>query len=185
MTLPAWLGMIFLVSELLLTLTRRSRGSGVRQDRSTLRFIWVVIAASVAAGLWTADAFPRAAFSFPKGLGGLAVFLFAGGLALRWWAIVVLGRFFTVDVQVAPDHELVERGPFRLVRHPSYSGVLLAFVGFSLSLENWAAFVVIMVPVVAVFLHRIKVEEAALTAALGEPYRAYTRRTRRLLPFIY
>ena len=61
--------------------------------------------------------------------------LFVAGLILRWWAIITLGRFFTVDVTIEKDHELVERGPFRIVRHPSYTGVLLAFVGLALSLQ--------------------------------------------------
>ena len=59
------------------------------------------------------------------------VVLFVAGLILRWWAIIILGRFFTVDVTIEKDHELVERGPFRIVRHPSYTGVLLAFVGLA------------------------------------------------------
>ncbi|HEY4257482.1 MAG TPA: isoprenylcysteine carboxylmethyltransferase family protein [Candidatus Udaeobacter sp.] len=57
----------------------------------------------------------------------VGVVLFVTGLLLRWWAIITLGRFFTVDVTIEKDHELVERGPFRMLRHPSYTGVLLAF----------------------------------------------------------
>ena len=70
--------------------------------------------------------------------------LFAAGLLLRWWAIISLGRFFIVNVTIEKDHELVERGPFRIVRHPLYTGVLLAFVGYALSLGNWAALLVIL-----------------------------------------
>jgi protein-S-isoprenylcysteine O-methyltransferase Ste14 len=70
------------------------------------------------------------------------VVLFVAGLLLRWWAIITLGRFFTVDVTIEKDHELVERGPFRIVRHRSYTVVLLAFVGLALSLEPrcWSYF---------------------------------------------
>ena len=71
-------------------------------------------------------------------LAPLAVVLFVAGLILRWWAIITLGRFFTVDVTIEKDHELIQRGPFRVVRHPSYTGVLLAFVGVALSFRNWA-----------------------------------------------
>ncbi len=107
------------------------------------------------------------------------------GLGLRWWAIVTLGRFFTVDVQIAKDHHVVKRGPFRVVRHPSYTGVLMAFVGFAFSLANWAAMLVILVPIFVAFLRRMKVEEQALSDALGEEYVSYMRRTKRLVPFIY
>ena len=113
------------------------------------------------------------------------VALFLTGLLLRWWAIITLGRFFTVDVTIEPDHELVERGPFRRVRHPSYTGVLLAFVGLALTLGNWAAVLVILVPIGAAFIHRMNVEENALSDALGPQYSDYMRRTKRLVPFIY
>jgi protein-S-isoprenylcysteine O-methyltransferase len=114
-----------------------------------------------------------------------AVVLFVAGLILRWWAIIILGRFFTVDVTIEKDHELVERGPFRIVRHPSYAGVLLAFVGLALSLRNWAALVVILVPISAAFIHRMNVEENALSRALGPRYAEYMKRTKRLVPFVY
>lgn len=118
----------------------------------------------------------------PQHAQGVAI---VGGLALRWWAIVVLGRSFTVDVQIAPDHRLVESGPFRLVRHPSYTGVLLASFGFALSLCNWAALVIIMLPITAAFIRRMNVEEQALDAALGPTYADYIMRTKRLMPGFY
>jgi protein-S-isoprenylcysteine O-methyltransferase len=113
------------------------------------------------------------------------VVLFVAGLTLRWWAIITLGRFFTVDVVVEKDHEVVERGPFRVVRHPSYAGVLLAFVGFALTLRNWLALLVILLPIFGVFIRRMKVEEEALARALGPRYTDYMKRTKRLVPGVY
>jgi protein-S-isoprenylcysteine O-methyltransferase len=113
------------------------------------------------------------------------VALFVTGLLLRWWAIVTLGRFFTVDVTIELDHQLIDRGPFRVVRHPSYTGVLLAFVGLALTLGNWVALLVILVPIGAAFVHRMNVEENALSNALGREYTDYMRHTKRLVPFIY
>lgn len=182
---PQELGVVYLVSELLLTATHRSRGTGVRQDRSTLRMLWLVICASVVAGIYVAVRLKSAALPSPQTWRGLGLLLFVLGLALRWWAIVTLGRFFTVDVQIAQDHQLVERGPFRWVRHPSYTGVLLAFVGYAFSLANWAAFLIILLPISFAFIRRMNVEEEALSKALGEPYRSYMRRTKRLVPGIY
>jgi len=183
----AWeLGLIYLVSELLLTFTRRSRSkTGTKQDRSTLGMIWLVIAASITAGVFVAKNFRAAALPHGEMFGNMAVVLFVAGLILRWWAIITLGRFFTVDVTIEKDHELVERGPFRLVRHPSYTGVLLAFVGLALSLRNWAALLVILLPIGAAFIHRMNVEEDALLRALGPPYAEYIKRTKRLVPLIY
>ena len=182
---PQHLGMAYLISEVLLTITRRGRGTGVRQDRSTLRVLWFVILLSVAAGVYVASKVHSAALPNRELCQLLGLVLFVAGIAIRWWAIVALGRFFTVDVQIAQDHELVERGPFRVVRHPSYTGVLLAFVGFALSLANWAALLVILVPICIAFLRRMQVEEEALSNALGERYLAYMGRTKRLVPGIY
>lgn len=182
---PLQLGVVYLLSELLLTVTRRSRGDGVRQDRSTLRMLWIVILTSIAAAQLAAANWRGATFPHKPLVAVIGVVLFVAGLALRWWSIVTLGRFFTVDVTIAKDHELVDSGPYRLLRHPSYTGLLMAFLGFALRLGNWAALLVLLVPIFAAFFYRISVEEEALRVALGENYAAYSRRTKRLVPFIY
>ena len=186
MSLTLELGLIYLVSEILLTVTRRSRSKkGTKQDRSTLGIIWLVIAVSIAAGVLVTQNFRAAMLPHGRVLAFASVVLFAVGLILRWWAIITLGRFFTVDVTIEKDHQLVERGPFHVVRHPSYTGVLLAFVGFALSLRNWAALLVILLPIGTAFIHRMNVEEVALSRALGTRYSEYMKRTRRLVPFVY
>ena len=186
MVLSLQLGLVFLISELLLTVTRRSRSkTGTKQDRSTLGMIWLVIAVSITAGVFVARNFSAAALPYARIFVSAGVVLFVAGLILRWWAIITLGRFFTVDVTIERDHELVERGPFRFVRHPSYTGVLLAFIGFGLSLCNWAALLVILVPIGAAFIRRMNVEEDALSRALGSRYAEYVKRTKRLVPFVY
>jgi protein-S-isoprenylcysteine O-methyltransferase len=193
MSLSFRLGLVYFASELLLTITRRSRSkTGTKQDRSTLGMIWLVIALSIAAGIFVARSISLrrgvvGLFDFPESdwIPAVAVGLFAAGLVLRWWAIVTLGRFFTVDVVVEKDHEVVQRGPFRWVRHPSYTGVLLAFLGWAMTLWNWVAMAVVLVPIFIAFLRRMKVEEDALSRALGERYVEYMKRTKRLVPFVY
>jgi protein-S-isoprenylcysteine O-methyltransferase Ste14 len=186
MSLSLQLGLVYLISELLLTATRRSRSrTGAKQDRSTLRGVWIVILVSVAAAILVTKYCPAAALRDARKFAFAGVVLFVAGLFLRWWAIITLGRFFTMDVTIEKDHELVERGPFRMVRHPSYTGVLLAFVGFALTLGNWAALLVILLPITAAFVHRMNVEEDALSRALGPQYTDYMRRTKRLVPFVY
>ena len=192
MQLSLFLGLIYLASEILLTITRRGRSkTGEKQDKSTLGMLWMVIAVSIMAGIFVARSRSLRAvlwmFELPDGnwIPALAIGLFAMGLAVRWWAIVTLGRFFTVDVTIEKDHELVETGPFRVVRHPSYTGVLLAFLGWALTLRNWAAILVVLVPIFIAFVRRMNVEEEALRRALGEKYAAYMRRTKRLVPGLY
>ncbi|MFL6527850.1 MAG: methyltransferase family protein [Chthoniobacterales bacterium] len=183
---PALIGTAYFVSELLLSVTRRSRGEGfARQDQSTLRLIWIVIIASIVAGIYVARHWRGATLPHAVAFAWIGLVLFALGILLRWWSIVVLGRFFTVDVTIAADHEVVESGPYRWIRHPSYAGVLLAFVGFALTTGNWLALLVINIPILATFLHRMRVEERALINGIGEPYVDYMRRTKRLVPFVY
>jgi protein-S-isoprenylcysteine O-methyltransferase Ste14 len=97
----------------------------------------------------------------------------------------VLGRFFTYNVAVHAGQTVVEAGPYRYIRHPSYTGALITLVGVGLALGNWAALLAILVCTGIAYAYRISVEESALVAALGEPYKEYMRRTRRLVPFLF
>jgi protein-S-isoprenylcysteine O-methyltransferase len=107
------------------------------------------------------------------------------GLALRTWAILHLGRFFTVNVAVAADQRIVDTGPYRSVRHPSYTGLLLLAVGLGLCFGNFASFAVLVVPMIAMMQKRMRVEEEALAETMGNAYREYMGRTKRLIPGIY
>ena len=114
---------------------------------------------------------------------GLA--LMAVGIAVRLWAIVVLGRFFTVDVRLHADHAVVDRGPYRWVRHPAYTGLIVFFVGFGLALSNWASLAALTLLPTLGLLVRIHAEERALFAGLGEDYRRYAAGRRRLFPGVW
>ncbi|MEY2488177.1 MAG: hypothetical protein QOC70_119 [Verrucomicrobiota bacterium] len=180
---PAILGLAYCFSEVVLAVTHRSREKTVSKDANSLRVLWIVIMVCVwlsirAQGRWPEAVLPP--WSVPI---GVAVFI--GGMVLRWYSIIHLGRFFTVNVAIAADHQLVDTGPYRFVRHPSYTGALLAFIGFAMVLRNWASVLVISLPIAFAFLYRINVEERALVQALGERYRAYIKRTKRLVPFVY
>jgi protein-S-isoprenylcysteine O-methyltransferase len=121
--------------------------------------------------------------SVPLQFAGLLVL--AVGIAVRSTAIAQLGRFHTPNVAVRADHQLMKTGLYRYVRHPSYLGALIAFLGFSLGLGNWLSLVVIMGISIGVYLYRMHEEEAALSEAFGEAYRAYSRTTKRLIPGLF
>jgi protein-S-isoprenylcysteine O-methyltransferase len=87
-----------------------------------------------------------------------------------------------VDVAIQQGHSLVELGLYRFVRHPSYSGLLLAFLGLGLFFANWLSLVVLMVPITLAVINRIAKEERALLLALGPSYAGYCARTKRLFP---
>ena len=109
--------------------------------------------------------------------------MFIAGIALRD-SISYLGRFFTVDVAIAQGHELIESGPYRFIRHPSYTGALLAFLGFALTLGNWLASLCLLLPITAAFGESMSRNERC-TTPWEKMYGDYVRRTKRLLPFIY
>jgi len=107
------------------------------------------------------------------------------GLGLRQWAIAVLGRFFTLTVRVQSNHMIVESGPYRVIRHPSYTGLLLVVAGIALALQTWIGLLINLVVFAVVFGYRIYIEEKALRSVLGEQYVSYSRRTKRLIPYVF
>jgi len=180
------LGLIYVVSELGLAVKKRAKAGETRnQDRGSLGLLWIVIVSSVTLACSISYLLPAAGMGAAPTLRFLGTAVFAAGLAIRWYSIIHLGRFFTVNVAIATNHRLIDTGPYRFVRHPSYTGALMAFLGLALCLANWASLVVMVVPVFLVFLRRMHVEEGALLQALGDQYRGYMNRTKRLIPAVY
>ena len=180
------LGTVYFLSELGLQMFRRaSRAQAQGKDGGSSRLLWWAVGPTVGIAWWLAFAWPAARIGNILGAGIVGVALFIVGLALRWYSIFYLGRFFTVNVAIASDHRLIDTGPYRRIRHPSYTGALLEFLGLGLCLYNWASVLVLMGGTLLAFGYRIRVEEAALAQGLGEDYRGYMRRTKRLLPGVY
>ena len=107
------------------------------------------------------------------------------GVALRWYSAAILGKYFTFDVAIQGGQTLIEAGPYRYVRHPSYSGALLSLVGFGLALGNWAGLAAALSFLGCAYFYRIPIEEQALISALGDVYKQYMSRTWRLIPFLF
>jgi protein-S-isoprenylcysteine O-methyltransferase Ste14 len=107
------------------------------------------------------------------------------GLLLRWWSFVALGKYFTVIVRTRENQPVVDRGPYRVLRHPSYSGLLLAITGGGLMWGNWVSTTVAVVLVSIALVYRLRREERVLTAALGDPYRQFAAERARLIPYVW
>lgn len=182
---PYVLGPVWGGSEFTLSLFKRSKIGAVSKDRNTLSIIWIVNLAAVVASIWLAYHTPGWWLPGQQQLYVAGFVLYVLGMVLRWYSIIHLGRFFTVNVAIAADHKLIQTGPYRWLRHPSYTGGLTTLVGFSLCIGNLASILALVIPCTAVSLWRIHVEEAALTQAFGKDYEDYRRRTKRLVPLIY
>ena len=107
------------------------------------------------------------------------------GLLLRWWCFVALGRYFTVVVRTSPDQKVVDSGPYRILRHPSYTGLLMALLGGGVMLGNWVGALASFAVLLAAVVYRLRIEERALMAGLGEAYRGFAQDRARLVPFIW
>jgi protein-S-isoprenylcysteine O-methyltransferase Ste14 len=107
------------------------------------------------------------------------------GLLLRWWSFVSLGKYFTVVLKTSSDQPVVERGPYRVLRHPSYSGLILAFVGAGLMVGNWISVVGGVFLVLIAVIYRLRLEERALVAALSDRYREFAAGRARLIPYVW
>jgi protein-S-isoprenylcysteine O-methyltransferase Ste14 len=169
-------------SELVVMVLKHRRSSDARRDRGSIAVLWgsmvfVSIAGSLVKGYR------------PTRIGagsiwiGLALVVI--GISVRGIAIATLWRYFTYSVSIREGHDLVDRGLYRFIRHPSYTGVLLAFIGLGFARGNWLDVAIIAVGAFAAFSYRIAVEESALIEHFGDRYRDYMRRTKRLIPGIY
>ena len=107
------------------------------------------------------------------------------GIGVRSIAIAQLGRLHMPVVAIQADHPLMDKGLYGLVRHPSYLGATLVFLGFGLALGSWPATLVVLAGALVSYGYRIHVEEQALMRGLGERYREYARRTKRFIPWVY
>ncbi|HEX4021015.1 MAG TPA: isoprenylcysteine carboxylmethyltransferase family protein [Acidobacteriaceae bacterium] len=176
-----WIG-----SEVYIALATRTRHTvGKVQDRGTQLLLWVVIVAAMTACGWIDATMGKTMFGGAHWLKTAAVVLLAAGLAIRWTAIVSLGKAFSANVAIRETQTLKDTGLYRWVRHPSYSGLLLIFLAAGVHSRNWLGLAVAMVPTTAALLYRIHVEETALQGAFGELYRSYSSRTKRLIPGVY
>ncbi|HEY8815506.1 MAG TPA: isoprenylcysteine carboxylmethyltransferase family protein [Candidatus Dormibacteraeota bacterium] len=115
----------------------------------------------------------------------IGILVMCGGAVLRYWAIVTLGRFFRFEVMVQDEHKVVTGGPYRFVRHPSYTGILLIQLGLGIALGNFLSIAICMSVPVLGFLPRIQHEETALEDGLGAEYRTYAASTKRLIPGLW
>lgn len=178
-----WLGVIGL-SEVYISVTRRSKTKSRKRarDQSTLWLIWIaaVTGATLACVIFEVN---RPSVHWLPWVIGLMLSI--SGSILRWLAISQLKEEFTVDVSIKEAHQLKKGGLYRRIRHPSYTGLLLSFVGLGLAMNDLIPFLLISLPLLASIVRRIYIEERILLDEFGTEYQDYQQQTDRLIPFIY
>ncbi|MDH6109650.1 protein-S-isoprenylcysteine O-methyltransferase Ste14 [Kitasatospora sp. MAP12-15] len=163
----------------------RSGGKAVRTEWRSLAVIGVAAAVGEVLAVLALSALPGADFGGRTATLAAALLVLWAGVGFRLWAIRSLGRFFRGVVHVQADHQVVQSGPYRVLRHPSYTGVLVAILGTALTFGNVASIVLLTGCNALGVLYRIRVEEAVLNAELGDAYREYAGKTARLVPGLW
>ncbi|HEX9916588.1 MAG TPA: isoprenylcysteine carboxylmethyltransferase family protein [candidate division Zixibacteria bacterium] len=177
---------VWILSEVILARITHSKTKTSKDlDKSSLRFLWLTIIICVFIGVFLGIrgiGFISKNALFISSLGLILIVL---GLVVRWTAILTLKKYFTVNVSILSDHRIVDKGIYKIIRHPAYAGSLLSFLGLGLSFSNWLSTLIIFTPVLVVFIYRMRIEEKALVGFFGEKYTIYCKTTKRLIPKIY
>jgi protein-S-isoprenylcysteine O-methyltransferase Ste14 len=167
-------------------IVRRAQKSQTTTDSKSLQIIMVGQGLAFFASFWLAGI---PAMQFPVAFRTTAFYigvamLLAGSL-LRRHCWRMLGTSFTGDVRARADQVVVDRGAYRILRHPAYTAGIILNTGVGVALGSWAGAILMAAASFAVYVYRIAVEESALVAAIGEPYRQFMATRKRLIPFIY
>jgi protein-S-isoprenylcysteine O-methyltransferase Ste14 len=181
--------LLFTCSALLWMLTEvrqglRRRTHAANSDRYSLMVVRVTVLVGVILAVLarrvTATQFPVTMLIFV-----VSLILLWSGIGLRWWCFRTLGRYFTFTVMTSSDQQVITTGPYKFLRHPSYAAIFLALSGIGLTLGNWLSLAALLGFALLGFINRIRVEEAALSTALGARYTAYASTRKRLIPYFW
>ena len=185
--IPFWIVYVWAFAPEFAIIRRASKHikTGASKDQGSMRFIMasMQIGMIIAFGLSFVPVLqmpmPERLICFWTGL-----VLLVAGSALRRYCWRLLGEFFTGDVNARSDQPVIQKGPYRFVRHPSYTGGIIMFAGISLALGTWLGVVIGTLSAVVAYAYRIRIEEQALVETIGAPYADYMHRSKRLVPFV-
>jgi protein-S-isoprenylcysteine O-methyltransferase len=181
------LSIVWLGTEVRLSVRKRSRAPLESRDKRSLLVMRATTIVSIAFAV-SAESAPALVggagriLMLSPFLGYFGCLLMVAGLIVRLAAIATLKQQFTVDVAIVKDHKIIDKGLYRIIRHPSYIGSLLTFLGLGLALQNCLSLIVLLALPSAATLYRISVEEKALLNHFGSSYSDYMRHTKKLIP---
>jgi protein-S-isoprenylcysteine O-methyltransferase Ste14 len=176
---------IWLISEILLnSLLRSGSNDKKNQDKGSIKIIWITITLANTLGV-LCSIFINFPISKLEIIPNIGLILIMAGMIFRFIAVWSLGKLFTADITIRENHTIKKDGLYKILRHPSYSGSILSFIGFGISLNNWISLIIISILVTMAMLHRIKIEEGMLKEQFKLEYEEYIKATYRLIPWIY
>lgn len=164
---------------------RYAKRSGNTQDAKSLQVILFGLNFAFAASFGIAWLPVMQIMTYRVAFFFIGVALMVAGSLLRRHCFRMLGTSFTGDVRATSDQQVISRGAYSMLRHPSYTAAILLNIGVALALGSWASLLILGVTSLVVYSYRISVEERALAAAIGEPYQDFMRTRKRLIPFVY
>lgn len=171
--------LFIIISVELRVFSKQRLAEGFSHDRRSLMFILMGVVLS----LFSLFLFPYLGIGkINTNFTYLGIFIMMCGFILRQWSIQILGKLFTPVISIQQDHRLITKGPYKYVRHPSYSGLLLELLGASLAVFNWMSFILVFCFMLPPLIYRIKVEEKELTKQFGQDYIDYKKKAKMLIP---
>lgn len=173
----AWAFSEFLVQR------QRSTLRGAKRDRGSMPVSLGIGLVGLVLAFASPIVFPATNSVWQPGTFFIGLSIACAGIVLRWVAILTLGQYFTGVVLIQIDHTIVQRGPYKIIRHPSYTGALLLAIGIGCMIGNWISLGVVVIGLFIGLSYRIPVEEKALLQVPG--YEEYMQRTKRLIPFLF
>ena len=176
---------LWIISEIIggsiIPKSRRGNAKIERKDKSSAYIIFASVTISIIVAIY----FNISNIAMlPNWVFYIGIIFILLGILLRQWSIYILGSFFSQVVATQKNQKLIESGPYRLVRHPSYTGALLILIGIGLSVKSWAAILTILLIFTIAYGYRIYIEEKAMISQFGEEYVQYKKKTKRIIPYI-
>jgi protein-S-isoprenylcysteine O-methyltransferase Ste14 len=185
MRIVVYLSYAFALTEIVLLVVKHSKGGNVktRKDRGSLILLWVMIMIGFTGGFILSKFESRISVNYFYIWVGFVIILI--GLIVRWVSIIQLGKSFTVDVAITDVARLKTDGLYKRVRHPSYSGLLLVILGFSVTMNSLLSIIAAVLPIFIAVVYRIHIEETLMLEEFGAKYKDYCKTTKKILPYIY
>jgi protein-S-isoprenylcysteine O-methyltransferase Ste14 len=184
--LVIFISILWYGSEIILAIVKRPKPDSItRLSKSSSRRLLLITSISVAIGVFIGLRGIGSVRGWYPWVSYVGLALLVLGLIIRWIAILTLKQYFTVDIAIIKDHIIINHGLYKYIRHPSYAGGMLSFLGLGLTFSNWLTPLIIFIPTFLAFSNRIKIEEKALLGAFGDDYKVYMSKTKKMIPGIY